>query len=232
MKKLLVYWIIMVSIFWACASNAEPYSLPMIPSYNIETGYQLFYTYAKDLEVLGHDFSSRHTWGTESYTRLKIPYVDITYINVVNDLISTDTAMLFTNARHVDVEIKTGYIVRPKIMLDWQAMDLYTWKLHIPVNQDESPGIINHRESIHRLYGGLGATVELPLVKNTAVNFSGVGRLLNQKGWEVSAGVSWTSPRFLKTEVQIELGSQYEDIRYDWGKSKGLVFYGEASLTF
>lgn len=203
-----------------------------MPKFNIENGYRLYYTYAKDLEVKGYDFSTRKTWGTDAYTKLKIPYVDITYIHVVNDLISTDTAMLFTNARRVDVEIKTGSPIRPMIVADWSAMDLYSWAIKVPDGPDDYAGIMNQRESIHGLYGGAGVAIKLPLSKNFSARASGAYRLLNQNGWEASAGIDWKPPRIYKVDVRVGLGAQYENISYDWGRSRGLGLYGEIGLTF
>jgi hypothetical protein len=225
---------------------------PVMPSvYNVEVGTHLYYTPNRTFIVRGYDFSYVRKWDSDIYYVAHLPMLDITYTNMPGKLLTTDVASLFHEAHRFDLELKIPMApFKPLVSLEVSTMDLYVPKL-IKVQKPEVTNLIDgktvdikavkmieetqlitERDTINRLYGGIGMSAEFPMNKAVSVKGAAAWKCLNQSGWEAAMGVDLKLPNILQMQPHVLVGGNIHEIKYNWGESKGYSFLAEIGFTF
>ena len=92
--------------------------------------------------------------------------------------------------------------------------------------------MVSERDSIHRLYGGLGVTATFPVKDAVKVKGAVAYKLMNQRGWEAALGVDFKLPNTYNLQTHVLLGGNAHELKYDWGESKGYSVVVEVGVTF
>jgi len=250
--------LLVVSALFLCISTlayAQETSSLAVPSvydylYNVRVGKHVYYMPNNQLEVLGYDFSSKRLWRSDIYAAWKSPILDLTYTHRPEGIYEIDGAMLLTQSHRGDVELKSGYKFNPTATLEWSVMDLHVWKmadLEVPIKDAEGKDLldkdgkpitekqtlmVHNRDSIQRIYGGAGLAFEIPVTNALTFKTAGTYRFVNQRGWEGSAGLSWTPGKKVKGEPFVMLGVTAHEAYYSWGQSRNTALVAEIGFTF
>jgi hypothetical protein len=238
----------------AYAQETTPIAVPSAITkylYSVQVGKHVYYMPNNHLEVMGYDFSNKRQWSADTYASLSVPMANLTYTHSPEGIYEIDGAMLLCKSHRGDLELKPPrFLIHPTATLEWSAMDLHTWKMaevETPVNDKDglatldkdgkpvttkSMVLVHNRDSFQRIYGGAGLAFEYPVTDAFTFKTTGTYRFINQRGWEGSAGMSWTPGKLVKGEPRVMLGVTGHEAYYSWGTSRNLGVMAEFGISF
>lgn len=241
MKRYLIMAMALCLVMATAVTGQEMKDLvkPVIPSvYNVEVGTHIYYIPNRTFIVNGYDFSYSRKWDSDIYYVAHLPGMDITYTNMPGRLLTIDTASLFLEEHRFDIELKLPPLAPFKALaiFEMSTMDLYKPKfIEIQNDTDKTKKdikVITERDSINKLYGGLGMTAAFPVNEAVTVKGAAAWKLMNQTGWEAAMGVDLRLPNIIQMQPHVLLGGNIHELKYNWGESKGYALLAEIGFTF
>ena len=233
--------IIVGLLLGALPSGAQEVSIITFPTaFDIALGTRLVYTPYNKLEMHGYHFSAKRVWSTETYVSGKTSVFDLTYTSSPAGISTAVGAVLFSQSHRVDAELKTNWVVNPTLTTEWSILDIHSGKwveVELPPRRfggapEKGAVLVQQRDTIQRLYGGLGISYERLIAPTVLAKNTLAWRFINCDGWEASSSLSWVPRKTTRGEPHITIGVVGHGSTYDWGMSQNCGFRAELGFKF